>query len=55
MKKNDLKIIYSSGYSPEAVSQNLPLKEGVNFLAKPYYPDKLLSIIRRGLDDGAQV
>lgn len=54
-KKNELKIIYTSGYSPEAVSQNLPLKEGVNFLAKPYPPDKLLRIIRQCLDDGAQV
>ncbi len=54
-KKADLKIIYSSGYSPEVVSQNLPLKEGVNFLAKPYHPDKLLRIIRQCLDNGAQI
>jgi signal transduction histidine kinase len=53
-EKNDLKVIYSSGYNPEAVSQNLPLKEGANFLAKPYHPDKLLRIIRQCLDGGVQ-
>ena len=52
-EKNDLKIIFTSGYSPDAVSQDLVLKEGVNFLAKPYHPDKLIQIMRRALDEGS--
>jgi signal transduction histidine kinase/ActR/RegA family two-component response regulator len=50
-KKSDLKIIYTSGYSPEAISRKLTLKEGRNFLAKPYHPDKLTTIIRQCLDE----
>ena len=51
VKKGDLKIIYTSGYSPDAVRQNLRLEEGVNFLAKPYHADHLMQTIRRVLDE----
>jgi CheY-like chemotaxis protein len=50
-KKSDLKIIYTTGYSPDVMSQNLMLSEGKNFLPKPYHPDKLIQIIRRCLDE----
>ena len=52
-RKNDLKIIYTTGYSPDAISPNLDLQEGMNFLAKPYHPDKLIQTIRQRLDEPA--
>jgi PAS domain S-box-containing protein len=45
-----LKIIYASGYSAEVIDKNFPLKEGVNFLAKPFEMQKLSKIIRDNLD-----
>jgi PAS domain S-box-containing protein len=45
-----LKIIYASGYSSEIVDKNFPLKEGVNFLAKPFEMHKLAKTIRDNLD-----
>jgi CheY-like chemotaxis protein len=50
-KKNDLKIIYTTGYSQDAIGQNLGLVDGLNFLAKPYNPDKMLQTVRRCLDE----
>jgi two-component system cell cycle sensor histidine kinase/response regulator CckA len=49
-EKPTLKIIYMSGYSAEAVSKDFPLKEGVNFLAKPFRSAKLAQTIRERLD-----
>ena len=49
-KKRDLKIIYTTGYSKDAIGQNFGLIEGLNFLAKPYYPEKVLLTVRRCLD-----
>ncbi|MDR3458332.1 MAG: response regulator [Verrucomicrobiae bacterium] len=51
--RNDLKVIYTTGYSPDTISQNLVLEEGVNFLPKPYHSEKLIQIIRRRLDEPA--
>ena len=48
--KSDLKIIYSSGYSGEIAGKSLSLVEGVNFLKKPYHPEKLTRIVRDNLD-----
>jgi two-component system NtrC family sensor kinase len=45
-----LKIIYTTGYSPGAAGGQTMLEEGVNFLPKPYPPDKLADIVRRCLD-----
>jgi PAS domain S-box-containing protein len=47
-----LKVIYMSGYSAEVVSQDFPLQEGVNFLAKPFETGKLAKTIRDCLDGG---
>ena len=41
-----LKIIYTSGYSGEVVGKCLTLADGVNFLQKPYPPQKLLQILQ---------
>jgi DNA-binding NtrC family response regulator len=48
-----IKVIYTTGYSPDTFSADLPLEEGLNFLAKPYPPNKLLETVRRCLDEAA--
>ena len=46
----DLKVIYTTGYSPGVGGNRYALEEGVNFLPKPYAPSKLAAIIRQCLD-----
>lgn len=48
-----LKVIYMSGYSTEVVGKDFPLKEGVNFLGKPFRACKLAQSIRDSLDASA--
>jgi len=45
-----LKVIYTSGYSADIAGKNFPLKEGVNFLSKPFEAHKLAQIVREKLD-----
>jgi len=45
-----LKVIYTTGYSVDAMDSDHPMEEGLNFLAKPYSPEKLAQTIRRSLD-----
>jgi CheY-like chemotaxis protein len=45
-----LKIIYASGYSSEIMNHHFPLKEGVNFLTKPFQAQKLAETVRNILD-----
>ncbi|HTB83117.1 MAG TPA: response regulator [Candidatus Sulfotelmatobacter sp.] len=53
LKENPgLKVIYVSGYSAEVASKDFPLKEGVNFLSKPFQALKLAQTIRNILDNG---
>jgi two-component system cell cycle sensor histidine kinase/response regulator CckA len=53
--KPGLKVIYTSGYSVDAVGQHFMLREGVNFLQKPYHPPTLAQAVRDGLDGRAPV
>jgi CheY-like chemotaxis protein len=46
----NLKVIYMSGYSAEIIGTDFPLKEGVNFLTKPFQAAKLAQTIRSALD-----
>jgi CheY-like chemotaxis protein len=48
-----LKIIYTSGYSPDAVTQEDSLTEGLNFLSKPFTQDRLLEAVRHALAAGS--
>ena len=48
--KPDLRIIYTSGYSPDTFSKSLRLSEGLNYLPKPYPPPRLVETIRACLD-----
>jgi CheY-like chemotaxis protein len=51
LKQNPkLKVIYASGYSAEIVGTDFPLKEGLNFLTKPFQAEKLALAIRKSLD-----
>lgn len=52
--KPDLPVIYSSGYSVEIVREGLVLREGVNFLPKPYPPATLLQMVKDCLDNARQ-
>jgi FixJ family two-component response regulator len=44
-----LKVIYSSGYSADAIANGHTLKKGVNFLSKPFTPDRLLATVQNAL------
>lgn len=52
-QKNSLKVVYTTGYSVEALRSEILLEEGVNFLAKPYSPSQLARTVRRCLDGPA--
>jgi CheY-like chemotaxis protein len=46
----EMKVIFASGYANDEISTQEIHKEGVFFLMKPLYPEKLLSKIRAVLD-----
>jgi two-component system, NtrC family, sensor kinase len=48
-----LKVIFTTGYSPGMAPAQHLLEEGVNFLPKPYSPNKLAEIVRRCLDQAS--
>lgn len=45
-----LKVIFTSGYSPDIAGRELAFEEGQNFLQKPAPRDKVLSTVRQVLD-----
>jgi two-component system, cell cycle sensor histidine kinase and response regulator CckA len=49
-EKPALRIIFSSGYSVDVVEKDFELREGVNFLQKPYSPHHLAQTVRDVLD-----
>jgi PAS domain S-box-containing protein len=50
-QKPELKIIYTSGYSLELVGGDYALREGLNYLQKPFYPHVLAQTVRQCLDE----
>lgn len=51
-QKPALKVVYTSGYSVDLISQEgEELVECVNFLQKPYHPNRLAETVRACLDD----
>jgi CheY-like chemotaxis protein len=48
-----LKVVYTSGYSPEALAQNGSLEEGLNFLPKPFTRDELVGTVTRSLQSSS--
>lgn len=51
-ERPNLKVIFSSGYSPEAVVKNLTTLPDSFYLQKPYNPQELLQTVRKCLDNG---
>ncbi len=49
-EKQDLKVIYTSGYSMETLGQDFTLGKGMLFLKKPYQPQTLAQYVRECLD-----
>lgn len=49
-QRPDLKVIYTSGYTADAVVPDVSLIPGENFLAKPYPPADLARLVRAALD-----
>ena len=45
-----LKVIFTTGYSPGLGGIQQGMEEGINFLPKPYSPNKLAEIVRKCLD-----
>jgi CheY-like chemotaxis protein len=48
--KPNLKIIFTSGYSADVVGKDFVLRDGLNYLQKPYHPIKLARAVRECLD-----
>jgi CheY-like chemotaxis protein len=46
----DLKILFTSGYTDDAIAHHGVLNEGVEFLPKPYTPSTLAHKVRAMLD-----
>ncbi len=44
-----LKVVFTTGYSSELLGKDITLREGVNFLQKPYPPSKLIETIKAAL------
>ncbi|MFO1501125.1 MAG: response regulator [Verrucomicrobiota bacterium] len=49
-----LRVIYTSGYSPEAVANGASLTEGLNFLSKPFSREGLLNAVQNALTSDAE-
>lgn len=46
----NLRVVFTSGYSPDIAGRELHLKERQSFLQKPATPKDMLAAIRRSLD-----
>ena len=53
-KQPDLQVLYTTGYSSEAMGLGDEVKAGFNFLQKPYGPPALTAIVRKLLDQKAK-
>lgn len=49
-EKPGLKVIYTSGYSADLTSKGLALVDGLNYLRKPFNPQRLAQTVRSRLD-----
>ena len=45
-----LKVIFTTGYSAELMGNDFEIKEGINFLQKPYPPQRLVQTVKNGLE-----
>lgn len=49
-EKPALKVIFTTGYSPDQLGEDSGIREGLNFLQKPYHPPALIKTVRACLD-----
>ncbi len=49
-RRPDINVIFMSGYTDDAIVHHGVLTKGVNFLEKPFSPDKLLQKVRNVMD-----
>jgi PAS domain S-box-containing protein len=49
-ERPELKVIFTSGYSADAVGKEFFITRGMNYLQKPYHPQKLSALVRDCLD-----
>jgi DNA-binding NtrC family response regulator len=49
-RRPDLKTVFTSGYIADFVGKNYVLSEELNFIQKPFLPDRLARTIRNCLD-----
>ncbi len=47
-----LRVLFTSGYTDDAIAQHGVLQEGVRYLAKPFGPQSLAAKVRAVLDEG---
>ena len=53
-EKPELKVIFTSGYTPDMAGKNISLVEGINFMPKPYPIGKMAQLVRQCLDAPAK-
>jgi DNA-binding NtrC family response regulator len=53
-ERPQLKVIYMSGYPGDVAGRGLDLREGVNYLKKPFGLIPLAQVVRRTLDEPLQ-
>jgi DNA-binding response OmpR family regulator len=49
-RHESMRVLFMSGYAPEAIAQQGALTEGAEFLPKPFSPQQLLARIRELLE-----
>ena len=54
IRRPDLKVIFASGYAPDAIRQKMSLDSDVELIPKPIMPYALLKIVRSLLDEGEE-
>jgi CheY-like chemotaxis protein len=50
-ERPSLRVVFTSGYSPDVAGRDLERRNGVRFLAKPYPPLTLARLVRECLDE----
>jgi PAS domain S-box-containing protein len=48
--RSEIKVIFSSGYTPDTISEKLSPADGIQLISKPVSPHDLLRKVRRSLD-----